>query len=333
MTDSQRLFRDTFINAGFNLLMIIQCIELFLYIALRIGKGNNCWRGSLLPAGCKEQQYACDNKDGSHSLIFQAKIVYFSIPKHALMISYLFYLLVYPILLLGSIFTGRKTAERAHRRSHQWKPLGVENGLMGFFALLVSFTLVQSGNHFKERVDMGQRLADELSELLRITQTLDPGMAERIRAFTFKAHRVMLEYKYHTKGSVYEVIARVEGMDKELDKYLLAYIKNSPAAKTEIVNIMVKIDHVESVAYRILHSYHRSIPVFILFVLVLYSLLIGFMLGFIGKYYQNHIHISTSIFVIISFITINFIHDLDSPSQGFIKPDFQDITDVVNMYK
>jgi hypothetical protein len=248
------------------------------------------------------------------------------------MVSYLFYLLAYPILLLTSIFIGRKTADNSHRKSHQWKPLGVEGGLMGFYGLLVSFTLVQSGSHFKERVDMGQRLADELSELLRITQTLDPEVAQQIRTFTFKAHKVMLEYKYHTRGSVYEVIGRVEDMDKELDKYLLAYMKANPASRTEMVNIMVKIDHVESVAYRILHSYHRSIPVFILFVLVLYSLLIGFMLGFIGRYYKNHIHISTSIFVIISFITINFIHDLDSPSQGFIKPDFQDITDVVNMY-
>ena len=249
------------------------------------------------------------------------------------MITYLFYLIVYPILLLASIFAGRKTAASSHRKGHQWKPLGVENGLMGFYALLVSFTLVQSGNHFKERLDMGQRLSDELSELLRITQTLDPEVSRQVRGFTFQAYKVMLEYKYHSKGSVYEVIGQVEALDKVLDKYLLSYIKVNPASKPEIVNIMVKIDHLESVAYRILHSYHRSIPIFILFVLVVYSLLIGFMLGFIGGYHKNHIHISTSIFVIISFITINFIHDLDSPGQGFIKPDFQDITDVVNMYK
>ncbi|HEY0611291.1 MAG TPA: hypothetical protein VGD35_16590, partial [Chitinophaga sp.] len=202
------------------------------------------------------------------------------------MISYLFHLLLYPLLLLASIFIGRKTAHNSERKGYQWKPLGIEGGLMGFYALLVSFTLVQSGNHFRERVDMGQRLADELSELLRITQTLDPGVAQQIRTFTFEAHKVMLEYKYNTKGSVYTVIGRIENMDKELDKYLLAYIKANPVSKTEMVNIMVKIDHLESVAYRILHSYHRSIPVFILFVLVMYSLLIGFMLGFIGKYYK-----------------------------------------------
>lgn len=249
------------------------------------------------------------------------------------MISYLFHLLLYPLLLLASIFIGRKTAHNSERKGYQWKPLGIEGGLMGFYGLLISFTLVQSGNHFKERVDMGQRLADELSELMRITQTVDGEIGTHVRAFVFKAHRVMLEYKYNTKGSVYTVIGRVEDMDKELDKYLLDYIKAHPASKTEIVGMMVKLDHLESVAYRILHSYHRGIPVFILFVLVLYSLLMGFLLGFIGRYHKNHIHISTSIFVIISFITINFIHDLNSPSQGFIKPDFQDITDVINMYE
>lgn len=249
------------------------------------------------------------------------------------MAAYVFYLLVYPLLLFASIFAGRRTAARSHKKSHQWRPLGVENGLMGFYGLLVSFTLVQSGNHFKERLDMSQRLADELSELLRITQTLDAQVAGEIRSFTFRSYKIMEKYKYHADGSVYTIIGQVEGLDRELDRYLLAFIKANPGAKAEIVNIMVKLDHVESVAYRILHSYHRSIPIFILFVLVLYSLLIAFMLGFIGGYHKNHIHISTSIFVIISFITINFIHDLDSPSQGFIRPDFQDITDVINMYQ
>jgi hypothetical protein len=249
------------------------------------------------------------------------------------MISYIFHLLLYPLLLLVSIFLGRKTAHYSEGKGYQWKPLGIEGGLMGFYGLLISFTLVQSGNHFKERVDMGQRLADELSELMRITQTVDEEVGGHIRGFIFKAYKVMLAYKYSSKGSVYTVIGRVEGLDRELDKYLLGYIKANPASKSEIVGIMVKLDHVESVAYRILHSYHRGIPLFILFVLVLYSLLMGFLLGFIGMYHKNHIHISTSIFVIISFITINFIHDLNSPAQGFIKPDFQDITDVIDLYK
>jgi hypothetical protein len=249
------------------------------------------------------------------------------------MISYLFHLLLYPLLLVASIFLGRKTADNSERKGHQWKPLGIEGGLMGFFGLLISFTLVQSGNHFKERVDMGQRLADELSELMRITQAVDGEVSKHVREFIFSAHTIMMKYKVNTEGSVYKVIDRVEEMDRVLDKYLLDYIKANPASKTEIVGIMVKIDHLESVAYRILHSYHRSIPLFILFVLVLYSLLMGFLLGFIGRYHKNHIHISTSIFVIISFITINFIHDLNSPSQGFIKPDFQDITDVITMYR
>jgi len=63
------------------LLVIIQRVKLFLYIVLRISERNNGRRSAFLPAGCKEQQYTRDNKDGSHSVILQAKIVYFSIRK------------------------------------------------------------------------------------------------------------------------------------------------------------------------------------------------------------------------------------------------------------
>jgi hypothetical protein len=248
------------------------------------------------------------------------------------MVPYLFYLILYPLLLLLSIFAGRRTAARSHRKSHQWKPLGVENGLMGFYGLLVSFTLVQSSNNAKERTEMTQRLADELSGLLRVAQTLDPGLRNEIRSFTFKSYRIMDEKRYDKRDSADAAITQVEILDKELDKYFLEYIKNNPASKPDIVSIMVKMDHLESVAYRILHSYHRRVPVFTLFVLIIYSLLMAFLIGFIGKYHGNHIYISTTIFVVISFVAINFIHDLDTPSRGFIKPNFEDINEVMKIY-
>lgn len=248
------------------------------------------------------------------------------------MLPYLFYLILYPILLIGSVLAGRRTATRSQRKSHQWKPLGVENGLVGFYGLLVSFTLVQSGNNARERAEMTQRLADELSALLRITQTIDPSLRTEIRSFTFQSYKVMQGKEYIKKDSVNAAISNVEALDKKLDVYFLDFIKTHPESKAEIVDIMVKIDHLESIAYRILHAYHRTVPTFTLFVLVLFSLLVAFMMGFIGKYNNNHIHISTTVFLVISFIIINFIHDLNTPARGFIKPDFQDIADVIKIY-
>jgi hypothetical protein len=51
------------------------------------------------------------------------------------------------------------------------------------------------------------------------------------------------------------------------------------------------------------------------------------------KFYDNHMHIIPITFVVISAIILNAIHDLDSPNIGFIKPNFNDITEVMQSFK
>lgn len=59
---------------------------------------------------------------------------------------------IYPIVLIGSVLAGYLVARyRYHDKNIAWKASGIENGIIGLFALLLSFTLLMSGNIQRER--------------------------------------------------------------------------------------------------------------------------------------------------------------------------------------
>ena len=111
------------------------------------------------------------------------------------------------------------------------------------------------------------------------------------------------------------------------------YILQHPGERERIAAMLGKIDRMESTYYRLMHSYHRTLPRMILVVLILFSLLISFQMGYIGRLHGNRFLLTSSIFIVMSVIILNIIHDLDTPSFGFLKPDYYDIEEVMNTYR
>jgi hypothetical protein len=249
------------------------------------------------------------------------------------MSSFIFYLIVYPILLFSSMFIGRRTAIRSLKKKHQWKPTGLESGLMGFYALLISFTLVQSGNHASERNAMIHTIADDMSEVLRISTTYEPGLHARVKAHYADLYKIIKTPFGYSSIEVSNRIRKIDKLDDSLDREMYQYIAQKPQARESIINLLAKTDRMESIYYRLMHSYNETIPQMILLILVLFSMFIGFLIGFVEKFYDNHVHIIPITFVVISVIILNVIHDLDNPNIGFIKPNFNDITEVMQSFK
>ncbi|GAA0552938.1 bestrophin-like domain [Chitinophaga japonensis] len=248
------------------------------------------------------------------------------------MLAYFFYLIIYPLLLLLSAWLGRITAARSLRKGHQWKPLGLEGGLLGFYALLVSFTLVQSGTRAHERDEMVHAMADDISEILRVAKTYDPALHNRVKSYFVDFYNIFREQPGADRERIEAQIDRIDRLDDVLDADLQRHIARDPSYRDRIAVLMSRTDRMESTYYRLMHSYHRTVPRIILMILMLFSLFIGFLAGFMGRYYGNHIHIVTTTFAVMSIVVLNVIHDLNSPAIGYIRPDFQDITEVMRSF-
>ena len=102
---------------------------------------------------------------------------------HAILDSLAFTFL-YPLLLLFFLLAGIGYARKYYiRKNKTWKPIGIENGLVGIFALLISFTMVVSGNFVRERSDTIHQEADELALIFRTSEFYEDRLKREVHQY------------------------------------------------------------------------------------------------------------------------------------------------------
>ena len=248
------------------------------------------------------------------------------------MFSYFFYLGIYPLLLLLSIYIGEKTVIRIRKSSKEWRPIGLESSLIGFYALLASFTLAQSSNNARDREQMIQSVANNISEILRVSLIEEPALHDRINIYFSDFNKIIEQLVKPDDQSIKAGINAIDVIDDSLNNFMKRYIETNPSAQARIGATLLRIDQMESNYYQLLHSFQRRLPSVILFVLIFFSMLIGYLMGYMEKAFGNKFRISAFIFVVMSVIIINVIHDLDDPLTGFLTPNFDDIKNVIENF-
>jgi hypothetical protein len=245
------------------------------------------------------------------------------------MLPYFFYFGLYPLLLLLTIYLGKKTQIRIGKYAYAWKPIGLESSLIGFYALLTSFTLAQSGNNARDREQMIQTVANDISEILRVSLIDETPLYDKVYAYFADFTKIISQPVNPDAQAIEASIKAIHVLDDSLNNFMKVYTQLNPSARQRVGTILSRIDAMESDYYRLVHSFQRRLPSVILFVLIFFSMLIGFLMGYMEKSSENNFRITTFIFVVMSVIIINVIHDLDDPSLGFLTPNFDDIKQVI----
>ncbi|TCD11107.1 hypothetical protein EZ449_06330 [Pedobacter frigidisoli] len=249
------------------------------------------------------------------------------------MLQYIFFLFLYPGLLLLSVFVGARYASHRLRLNKSWKNIGLESSLMSIYALLLSFALAGSSTHANQRNDEIDAVADKFSLVVKKSKyyevQLRKGVQDYLKAF-FAIHNDNLNPNAKETGKIiHEVILN----DQKLDYFLTDYQKKHPESRSEISEITSNTSNLRSAYIRLTQNYGKTTPSLIMSILILYSLMMGFLIGFMKKVHSNQTFIVTSIFIIISAVMIGAIWDQDHPGVGFIKPNYESINDVSDLFK
>ncbi|MBC6109830.1 hypothetical protein ACFOG5_08375 [Pedobacter fastidiosus] len=249
------------------------------------------------------------------------------------MFQYIFFLFLYPFLLLLSVFVGARYAAHRLRLNKSWKNIGLESSLMSIYALLISFALVGSSNHASQRNDEIYAVADKLSLVVKKSKYYEPelrkGVQNYLKAF-FEIHNHNLNPDAkQSEGIVKEIVKN----DQQFDYFLIEYIKQKPESKAEISEITTETSNLRSAYIRLTMNYGKSTPSLIMSILILYSFMMAFLIGFMKKVHSNQTFIVTCIFIIISSVMVGAIWDQDHPGIGLITPNYQSITDVSDLFK
>jgi hypothetical protein len=241
---------------------------------------------------------------------------------------YLFYLLIYPALLVLFIILGVQYAKRLLHRNKTWKPVGIENGLMGIYALLISFSLVIAGNHARERMITIHQEADELALLFRKSKFYEPALQQAVKNYMVGFYRIQLNNTNPSPRESMQLIDKVENLDAGLDEFLIRYTHANPQSGPEVNELISTIERLGDKYFLLLYSYGEQTPKLIIIILVVYSLMLGFLLGYMSRMQQNKVFVTIAVFVTISIIMINAVHDLDTPAKGIIRPNYQDLYNI-----
>ncbi|KAA2244915.1 hypothetical protein F0L74_02835 [Chitinophaga agrisoli] len=248
------------------------------------------------------------------------------------MLGFLFYLVCYPLLLFGGLRLGGALAKRMHEHGRNWAPLGVEGGLLGFYGLLISFTLVQASNQGHDRTTNIYEISDRMSLLFRKSRIYDPELQGKVKNYMSGLFKLQLEKGYKSVEEMRETIQTVNALDEVLDEYIIQTLAVHPEKRAELTELINVTEQIETSYFKLIHSYHRKSPALVLFILILFSLLMSVLLGYIRRIHKFNIHITTVTFTVISYVLINVIHDMGSPNIGFLRPNFEDIREVQEVF-
>ncbi|RZL46715.1 MAG: hypothetical protein EOP00_14115 [Pedobacter sp.] len=246
--------------------------------------------------------------------------------------QYLFFFIIYPAALYLSIYLGGFYAKKRLKLNKIWKSIGLESSLVSIYALLLSFSLVLSSNHAADRNDEIYAVADKLSILVKKSKYYDEPLKNHLQSYLkafFQIHHHNLKAGGLTTG---EAVSKIIAIDQKLDQFLIIHQKTNPETRKEIDELTTYISNLRSTYIRLTENYNQSTPTLIISILIVYSLLIGFLIGFMTVIDNNQTYVLSAIFLFISVIMVAAIWDQDHPNLGFIQPNYQSITDVSNIF-
>ncbi|MES2448541.1 MAG: hypothetical protein V4546_15240 [Bacteroidota bacterium] len=246
--------------------------------------------------------------------------------------QYIFFFLIYPVALYFSIYIGILYAKKRVKLNKVWKSIGLESSLVSIYALLLSFSLVLSSNHAANRNDEIYAVADRLSVLVKKAKYYDEPLKQHLQTY-LKSFFEIHDKNLKANGfSTSRVVAEVIKIDQNLDKFLIQHQKTNSETSAEIDRILTHITNLRSSYIRLTENYNQSTPTLIIAILIVYSLLIGFLIGFMMNIENNQTFILAAIFFFISWVMVAAIWDQDHPNLGFIQPNYQSITDISSIF-
>lgn len=223
---------------------------------------------------------------------------------------------LYIVLLFFSIAGGIWYATRYRKRT-RWEPSGIENSIVGIFGLIISFTFLQAGNAHRERYAYLHKEANSVDVLYRYSRELPDS-------FRLYTRNMLLEFlknqlAYEQSGD----IRFFYNAKYQSDAYwtnLVAFRKQNNTVATD--KITEYFDQLQGTVSLFAYSNYERTPAFVIFLLVIVSMLIGFLVGFMnGIKERPHYMVPLIYFVTVS-LTMLVISDLNNPRLGLIKPSY-----------
>lgn len=236
-----------------------------------------------------------------------------------------FFSVLYPILLIASVFFGLYIAEKKYvQRQLHWKPSGAEAAMIGLFGLLLSFTFLSSGNAFRERSGNIHSESDAVADLRRQSLFLDDSLKQMTKDYLLQYLHRQVDFSKAYRRDHEGLRQSVSEINGDYLTQLTSYSKLSETHHRDVQVLLPYFNKLNGLFYRNLYSFTERVPLPVALLLIAGSLLIGVLVGFMNGFHRPRHYLVPLIFVVLVTLSIGTILDMNNPSRGGIRPNYED---------
>lgn len=239
--------------------------------------------------------------------------------------------LLYPVILVGMLIAGYLIAKLRYKRKGKiWSPSGTEGPIIGFFALLLSFTFLASNNVMRERTSLVHRDADAIAALRRESLLYSEDYKKITKKYLIKyTDQQIAFYSAGDYRQAEKIKAQTEDLNGQYLTDILSIGNGGADTKVELHGLYPHYNSLSSGFHAVTYSFAERIPLLIILLLIVASLLISILVGFMNGFYEGGRHLLVPlIFLVLVTFSIHAIRDMDNPLKGTIKPKIDNLEDI-----
>ena len=242
------------------------------------------------------------------------------------------FIVAYPIFLSLSLVGGLLFA-RGYRRTKKWQSSGIENSVIGIFGLIISFTFLTAGNAHRERYAYIHQEVNATEQLYRYSKQMPDSFQKRTRTFLVDFLTNQTSYSALKPDSAIQVVPQAVILMNNYWDYFAACKRNctDPSIEKNAEKIATAFDVMKFSFSRTVFSYYERTPAIVMYLLVISSLMIGFLIGFMNGINEDVHYLLPVIYLILVAMIMIAIRDLNNPFSGFIRPSFKNL-EILNDY-
>ncbi|MDO7848800.1 hypothetical protein Q5H92_20715 [Hymenobacter sp. M29] len=234
--------------------------------------------------------------------------------------------LAYPFTLLAAVLLGVAYARRRyHGHQRRWQTVGIEGGIFSMYGLLLSFTLVASGNAVRTRDAAVHTEAADVLALSQQSLLAPPALRAATARHLRRYLALQLQHPTPTPEQCRRQIGELSAASHAFTQRLAAYAARHPAETAAVQSLQNQAGALHATALALLYSFRERTPSLIVVALVCLSWAMGLLVGFMNSFQPQPSRVLPALFVGTAALLMTTIRDLDDPSRGIVTPDYEDL--------
>jgi len=172
----------------------------------------------------------------------------------------LFFSFFYFFVLVASVLVGYYLAQRFYlQRNRTWEKSGVESSLIGFFALVISFTLSASYSSSHDRNRLIHEQGDALAQMHRESLLLPPSLQMNVKQYLLQHIDAQMSFYEHRmqRDSVIKLITRQNGN-------FFNGLRSDSVTRKVLLSITPSYNLLSATTFRMLYSYDERTPLIVI---------------------------------------------------------------------